>query len=93
MAFSEQMKGNQNARKNKYDSVVLRIPGAFVESIHKCIQKERMDTDLPIARADVLEYALSALARQLEEAGFPPLVRHVLLEDEEILNELDADEE
>jgi hypothetical protein len=85
---SESLKGNQNARKSIHGSVVLRIPGAFVDAMHESMQKEGFTWD--IEKADVLDYALTLMQRQLEVAGCPPKLRPVLLEHEDALEYLDG---
>lgn len=89
VATSEQMKGNQNARKSINGSVVLRIPGIFVDAMHQAMEQEGFSWD--IEKVDVLEYALNLMRRQLEAVGCPPQIRVVHLEDEESLDELDGE--
>lgn len=57
---SAKLKGNQNAKKGKHDSVVLRLPVHIVDVLYECLQ---LDGELIEEDDEKLkEYALSILS-------------------------------
>lgn len=57
---SEKLKGNTNAKKGEHASIVVRLPVALVDNLHKCIA---LEGEMTIDKSRIAEYAIDMLEK------------------------------